>query len=224
MQARILFKLQRVPDGKILAELIAAILKEQEWNDKAEYSKLFRFYEIDRTNLRSVNDIFKEARKFWQSERYGSKAKLKGTVISIHQNGKLGRIKDTNGKIIDFHKKDLVHKMKSIEDLKGAGVEFYLMESFDGKNVAESISLIKQPAKVNSNDLVGRTFNGTVKNVTEFGIFIRIPNTPDGLIHKNSLPDNLKPNFKNVFTLGKNVRVKVENVTEKGITLKFLEH
>jgi tetratricopeptide (TPR) repeat protein len=110
LQARILFKLERPTEGKILAELISSILKEQEWNDKAEYIKLFTYYKIDRTTLPTVNVLIKEARKFWQNERYGNKPKHKGKIISIHKNGKIGRIKDQNNNLIEFHKKDLVKK------------------------------------------------------------------------------------------------------------------
>ena len=106
LQARILFKLERANRRKkILAELIAAILKEQGWNDKAEYNKLFTFYKIDRSTLPTVNDIMKETRIFWQKERYGTKPKLKGTIISIHKNGKIGRIKDQNSNLVDSIKR-----------------------------------------------------------------------------------------------------------------------
>lgn len=224
LQARILFKLERPTEGKILAELIASILKEQEWNDKAEYIKLFTYYNIDRTTLPTVNEIIKEARKFWQNERYGNKPKIKGTIISIHKNGKIGRIKDQNNNLIGFHKKDLVKKMKSIENLTGATVEFFIMESYDGKNIAENITITEQPATPKPDNLVGKTFDGTVKNVAEFGVFIRMKGAPDGLLHKNSLPNNLKNNFKEVFTQGKIVKVKIEKVTEKGIQLKLVDN
>jgi hypothetical protein len=224
LQARILFKLERPTEGKILAELIAAILKEQEWNDKAEYNKLFSYYKIDRTTLPSVSDLIKEARIFWQKERYGNKPKNKGTIISIHKNGKIGRIKDQNNNFIGFHKKDLVKKMKSIENLTGATVEFYIMESFEGKYVAESITITEQPTLSKTDSLVGKTFEGTVKNVAEFGIFIRMQGAPDGLLHKNSLPNNLKDSFKEVFAKNKKVKVKIEKVTEKGIQLKLVDN
>lgn len=222
LQARILFKLERPGEGKILAELISAILKEQEWNDKTEYIKLFEYYKIDRASLPTVNEIIKDARNFWASERYGNSQKLKGTVISIHRNGKIGRIKVQNGSVVDFHKKDLVRKMKSIETLEGAFVEFFAMESFDGKTIAENIIITQQPTSHQTNNLAGKTIDGIVKNVAEFGIFIRLQDAPDGLIHKNSLPNYLKDNFKDVFTEGKKVRVKIEKVTEKGVQLKFI--
>ena len=224
LQARILFKLERTTEGKILAELIAAILKEQEWNDKAEYVKLFTYYKIDRTTLSPVSEIIKEARFFWQNERYGSKPKLKGTIISIHKNGKIGRIKDQNNNLIEFHKKNLVEKMKSIENLTGATVAFYIMESFEGKDIAENITIIEQAANPKPDNLVGKTFDGTVKNVAEFGIFFRMQGAQDGLLHKNSLPNNLKGCFKEVFTQGKIVKVKIEKVTEKGLNLKLVDN
>jgi hypothetical protein len=223
LQARVLFKLKRPLEGKILAELIAAILKEQEWNDKAEYSKLFQYYQIDRQSLRTVNEIIKEAAVFWSKERYGNKSKSKGNVISVHKNGKIGRIKDESGKVVDFHKKDLLKKLKSIENLVGATVEFFIMESFEGKLIAENIEVLKQKESPKSPDLIGKTVDGTVKNVADFGIFIHLQGSPDGLLHKNNLPNNLKATFKDFFTPGKKVRVKVDKVTNKGLQLILVE-
>lgn len=216
LQARILVKINRVHEGKILAELIAAILKEQKWNEK-EYSKLLSFYKIDKTTTPPVSEVIKQARIFWQNEKYGNKPKSKGIIISIHKNGKIGRIKDHNNNLIEFHKKNFVEKVKSIENLKGSTVEFFTMESYDGKKVAESITIIEQPATLKLGHLLGKIFDGKVKSVADFGIFIRIQNDLDGLLHKSKLPDNMKNNFKKVFTPGKNVKVKVEKVTEKGI-------
>lgn len=222
LQARILFKLDRPSEGKLLAELIGSILKEQGWKDKAEYTKLFIYYKIDKASLRDVKEIIKDARKFWQNERYGNSPKIKGSIISIHKNGKIGRIKDQNKNLIGFHKKDLVKKMKSIENLSGSTVEFFVMDSYDGKKIAESIVITSQPSAPKSDNLVGKTFDGTVKNVAEFGIFIRMQGAPDGLLHKNSLPNNLKDSFKEIFTPGKMVKVIVERMTEKGMQLKLV--
>lgn len=224
LQARILFKLERPAEGKILAELIAAILKEQKWNDKAEYNRLFSYYKIDRTSIRTVNEIIKEFRIFLQKERYGNKPKTKGIIISIHKNGKIGLIKDQNNNLIEFHKKELVSKMKSIESLAGATVEFYIMKSFEGKNIAENISIIEKPESPKPDNLVGKTFDGIVKNVADFGVFVRLEGAPDGLIHKNSLPYNLKENLKNEFPKGKKIKVKIDKVTNKGIQLILISN
>lgn len=226
LQARLLFKLNRPTEGKLLAELVAAILIEQKWPEKSEHLKLFDYYKIDKTKLSSVNEIIKQARIFWQHERYGNKQKHKGSIISIHKNGKIGRIKLLNGNIIGFHKKDLVKKMKSIESLNGATIDCFIMESYDGKKIAENITVESQldKPKAKPNDLVGKTLNGTVKNVAEFGVFFLLEGAPNGLLHKNSLPTNLKDNFKDQFPQGKKLQVVVEKVTDKGIQLKLVDN
>ena len=47
LQAKILFKLGRVEEGKILAQLIAAVLKKDRKKVKQHYAKLFSFYQIN---------------------------------------------------------------------------------------------------------------------------------------------------------------------------------
>ena len=219
LQARILFKLKRETEGKILAELIASILKEQGWSDKSEYTKLFSFYNVDRDNIPTVNKLITIARKFWQSERYGNNPKIKGKVISIHQNGKIGRIKDLRGKIVGFHKKDLTERVKNIESINGATVEFYSMKTYDNKIIAESIDVIEKELKPLDKSLLGMTLNATVKSIAEFGVFFHLDGLKDGLLHKNSLPNHLKSNFKESFIRGDKAKVKVEKITDKGIQL-----
>ena len=223
LQARLLFKLERSTEGKTLAELISSILKEQVWKDKEEYNKLFKYYSICRENIRPVNEIIKEMNEFWSKERYGTKDKVEGVIISVHKNGKVGRIKDVNGSVIDFHKKDFIKKLKSIDNFIGVKVEFYQMVSFDGKNIAECISILELPISQNNDALIGKIIEGTVKNVVEFGIFIRIQGAKDGLLHKNNLPKDLKENFKEQFLPNKKVKVKIEKVTDKGIQLSYVD-
>jgi hypothetical protein len=152
LQARILFKLNRASESSTLAELIASILKEQQWNDKLEYNKLFSYFKTDRLNIKPVKEIIRTLNTFWQNERYGNKTKTKGIIISIHHNGKGGKIKDSNGDILGFLKKDLVKKLKSIDNLKGASVDFYSMKNFEGKDIAESIEVLSFPTQNNSNN------------------------------------------------------------------------
>lgn len=90
------------------------------------------------------------------------------------------------------------------------------------KDIAENIAIIEKPENYKLNDLVGKTIDGIVKNVAEFGIFVSLQGAPDGLIHKNSLSNDLKNNFKEAFIQGKKVRVKVEKFTQKGLQLKFI--
>lgn len=152
LQARILFKLNRASEASNLADLIASILKEQQWNDKLEYNKLFSYFNTDRLNVKPVKEIIKTLNSFWQNERYGNKTKSNGIIISIHHNGKGGRIKDSNGIVLGFLKKDLIRKLKSIDNLKGASVGFYSMKNFEDKDIAESIEVLNLPTQNNSNN------------------------------------------------------------------------
>lgn len=225
LQARILFKLERPNDGKVLAELIAAILKDQGWNNKNEYNRLFNFYKIDREEVEITNEVIKRAREFWNSERYGDKEKRNGSIISIHRNGKIGRIKTVSGKVIGFHKKDLVKKANTLSHIEKAEVNFYEMETEDGNFHAEVIEVLSQPKKEETNnDLVGKILDGTVKSTADFGIFVRIPKLHDGLLHKNNLPERLKETFKDNFNSGDRIKVRIDKVTEKGLQLKLVEH
>ena len=107
--------------------------------------------------------MIKALTTFWKNERYGSKTKSKGTIISVHHSGKGGRIKDSNGIIIGFMKKDFVKKIKSIENLKGAIVEFFSMKNFEGKDIAESIEILNFPTQTNSkkgNSQTGQNIEG----------------------------------------------------------------
>lgn len=221
LQVRILYKLQRVEQGRILAELIAAILKEQQWND-ADYLKLFNFYKIDRSNLLSVVEIMKIVRRFWQQERYGHLTKQVGEIVSIHKNGKKGKIKIRNGETMDFYKKDLVKRMKTIESLDGAQVEFYVMESFDGNHKAEQIEIVRLKMSSTQNEESGKIVMGIVKNITDFGLFVRMKNFPDGLLHENSMPESMKNDFKEQFHPGDRVKVKIERITHKGCRLSWV--
>ena len=65
LQARTLFKLERLNDAKVLAELIAAILKDQGWKDKNEYNRLFKYYKIEREEVDSTKEVIKRAREFF---------------------------------------------------------------------------------------------------------------------------------------------------------------
>lgn len=144
LQARILFKLKRTSEAALLSELIASILNEQQWNDRLEYNKLFNYFGTNRNNVRPVQEVIKDLKKFWIKEKYGENAKVEGIIISIHPNGKFGKIKDNKGEIIPFSKKDFTTRIKDLNIYKEAKVKFFLMKNYDNKDVAEQIELADQ--------------------------------------------------------------------------------
>lgn len=221
LQTRILYKLDRSEDGKVLAELIGAILNEQQWNNKPEYNRLFQYYTINKDTLPNIKEVLAEANKFWNKERYGNLDRIKGTIISVHKNGKIGRLKSAQGKICDFHKKDLRKKTRNLHQLKGLNAEYFEIEGENGKFHAEDI-LTKQPVKKEIiNKFIGKPTEGTIKNITDFGIFVQLSGLSDGLLHKNNMPHKLRNSFKEDFKIGDRIRVVVEQETEKGIQLGY---
>lgn len=215
LQVKILYKLNRSDEGKLLAELIAAILKENNWGYKQEYTQLFNFYKIDASNIDTLKKMHSKLQEFWNKERYGNIERSIGSVISIHKNGKIGRIKMTEGIIVDFHKKNLQKNIRNLEELKGNFVEFYLIKSIDGKLNAESISYQIKPKTFSTapNEII----KGKVKAVKDFGVFVSLGKEKDGLLHKNSL----KGIDLNSFEVGQEINVKIDKVTDKGINLKL---
>jgi len=218
LQAKILFKLNRVDDGKLLAELIAAILKENKWGEKQEYMRLFDFYKINIQEVDSVANLFSKVQTFWNNERYGNIPISSGVIISVHKNGKIGRIKDELGIVIDFHKKDLKKKLRSIENLKGSQVKFYCIKSVSGAIRAESIEVLSQVSLSKDDSLIGKIFNGIVDNITDFGIFVKFENNK-GLVHKNSLPMEIINNYQELYKKGDSLKVKINRITDKGYNL-----
>lgn len=222
LQAKILFKLNRIEDGKLLAELIAAILKENNWGERQEYTRLFSYYKININEVDSVTNLYLKAQNFWNNERYGNIPISNGTIISVHKNGKIGRIKDEQETLIDFHKKDLKKKLRSIENLKGSKVKFYCIKSVSGILRAESIEVLTQSNTSTNDSLLGKKLNGIVDNVTDFGVFVKFDNKK-GLIHKNSLNGDAKINFQTYFEKGQTITVKIDKITDKGFNLSFIE-
>jgi hypothetical protein len=222
LQARVLYKLNRKEEGKILAELLAAIIKENNWKEKPEYSKLFKFYNVSVTDLSSVQEYFKQAKEFWDTERYRGKNRDKGQIIYVHENGKKGKIKKAPDLILFFSKRDFRKGIRDLRQVLRSNVEYYQMTDFKGDFVAEDIVILDLP-KIEKQDtkLVGKTFSGKVKSIQEFGLFISIPDMRDGLLHKNSLPKEFQKTFKEVFSIGDEIEVEVAEVTQKGVSLRL---
>lgn len=64
---------------------------------------------------------------------------------------------------------------------------------------------------------VGDIFEGSVKNVTDFGVFIKLDGTANitGLCHRSEIADNKVENMSSLFGEGDRVKVKVLGIDEK---------
>jgi hypothetical protein len=224
LQARILYKLNRPEEGRILANLLASIYTELKRHAKPEFQQLFRYYGTSFDNVPSIKENFAVARKFWLSERYKGKERKSGEIINIHISGRRGKIKSDNRIMVSFARKDLRVKIKDLTPLVGAKVEYYLMTDFKDDNVAEDIVIISSPKVERSDsDVVGKIFQGKVKSIMEYGIFISLPEMKDGLLHRSALPKEFKDNFKEHFSVGDIVKVEVTEFNDKRISLKYIK-
>lgn len=72
-------------------------------------------------------------------------------------------------------------------------------------------------------DRIGEVYTGIISSITNFGIFVELPNTVEGLIHFRSLKDDFyeldKENYKLIgqnsgkqYELGQELTIKVDNV------------
>lgn len=224
LQARILFKMDRSEEGRILANLLASILKENETKVKPEFAKLFKYYKVDENNLSSVKEYFIKAKAFWGAERYSGNHREKGQIIFVHDSGKKGKIKTTTNLTYNFSKRDF---RKGVKDLKKAFksyVEFYPMKDFKGDSIAEDIEFDenpKLPTKILKSNLLGKKFTGKIKSIAPYGIFVTLPINQDGLLHKMTLPEKFQVNLKEIFSKGELIDVLVIEESPKGILLKY---
>ncbi|QUY64613.1 ribonuclease R [Helcococcus kunzii] len=83
---------------------------------------------------------------------------------------------------------------------------------------------------------IGNIYDGIISSITNFGIFVELPNTVEGLVHFRSLNDDYyefdKENYKiigqhlgKVYELGQQVTIKVDNVNidAREIDFKLME-
>jgi len=218
LQARILYKLNRKEEGVILAKLLASILKEQQWKPKPEFEKLFKYYQINFNELLSVDHYFIEAKEFWNAERYKGIDRAKGEIQKVHESGKKGKIKSTQGFIYNFSRKDFRVKVRDLNSLVRSKVEFFPIIDSTGQAVAEDIVITEKKESIKPpSGIVGNEYIGKINSIHDFGILIAIPVVGKGLIPKKALPND----FMTKFSVGEQIDVKVVEETNKGLLLQL---
>ena len=85
--------------------------------------------------------------------------------------------------------------------------------------ISNSPSDIKKPVKQNTSDttsaednnqiVIGNVYEGTVTNITNFGVFVKLPNNEEGLVHISELANEFVTDINQYVSLGEQVSVKV---------------
>ncbi|MDD4002922.1 MAG: ribonuclease R [Clostridia bacterium] len=82
-------------------------------------------------------------------------------------------------------------------------------------------------------NFIGETFEGIISGVMEFGIFVELSNTVEGMIKTENLPGNnynyfkdlyMIKNSKNTYKLGGKIKIKVERADARTKRIDFLPY
>ena len=113
---------------------------------------------------------------------------------------KIGAIIGTGGKII----REIIDKTKTEVDIDSDG----LVKIFGGPDadIEKAINWIKT---LSGQIEAGSIYEGEIKKVAEFGLFVELVPGQDGLVHVSNIPRDKQRNFDQHYKVGDVVRVEV---------------
>lgn len=95
-----------------------------------------------------------------------------------------------------------------------------------GENKAATKEAIRQIEAITAEVEVGKTYDGKVARIVDFGAFVTVlPNT-DGLVHISQIADERVENVTDYLTEGQDIKVLVQDVDNRGrikLTMKGVE-
>ena len=115
---------------------------------------------------------------------------------------------------------------KILKELEGMECEPYFSRLFQ----RETVKLKKAEYM---KEHIGEVFEGIISGVTEWGIYVELENTVEGLVHVNSMTGDYytfdREQYrltgdmtKKTYTMGQKVRVRVENADLQTKTVDFV--
>ncbi len=96
-------------------------------------------------------------------------------------------------------------------DIKDDGL--ITVASPDGESIEKAIAWIKS---LTEEPEVGRTYEGTVVSIKDFGAFVNILPGLDGMVHISRLADKRVEKVTDILTEGQKVRVKLMEIDDRG--------
>ncbi|MBT3456189.1 polyribonucleotide nucleotidyltransferase [bacterium] len=129
---------------------------------------------------------------------------------------RIGAIIGSGGKVI----REIISKTDASIDIEDDGtVKIF---GYPGKGMEQAVAWVKVLA---DQITPGDVYNGEIKRIAEFGIFVEVAPGKDGLVHISTIPKPLQPKLQQIYKLGDDVKVKVmdyDPVTFR-IRLKILD-
>ncbi len=132
------------------------------------------------------------------------------------------KVEDGDKDKITKELKKLVGKKLDVMIIAATPKEGKLIFTEKGGTSAGSSTGSYTPAKApNQKYQVGDVVNGTVSGVVEFGIFIKIEDKVEGLVHISEISWSLIENPKTIFKIGEKIKAKVIEIKDGKISLSI---
>ncbi len=128
------------------------------------------------------------------------------TRIQINPD-KIGTVIGPGGKMI----KKIIEETKATIDIEDDGSVF--VASNDNTAAQRAIDMIKA---LTEEVEVGKTYNGTVKRIMDFGAFVEVLPSKEGLVHISQLASHRVERVEDVVNLGDRLEVKVTGIDSMG--------
>ncbi len=130
------------------------------------------------------------------------------------------RVNDGDKDKIVKELKQLIGKRLSVSIIGAIPKEGKLI--FSEKNQgSDSSSVATQSAMVKNNYTVGDIVDGDVTGIVEFGIFVKLSDNVEGLVHKSEIDWGLVDDTKNHARIGERVKAKIIEIKDDKISLSI---
>lgn len=178
-----------------------------------------RILNIDKANKRILLSVKKVSVNPW--ELFLSKHKtgdiVSGTIVNIINNAAFAKIYDGVEGIIN--KEDIFwdKRVNNVYDVLNIGetVMAKILEiNAEKRKLVLGLKQVEPDPwhKKLENYKIGSIVKGTVVSITNFGIFVKIPNGIEGLIHKSQIPKEKSSDLAKNFKLGEELDIEITNI------------
>ncbi len=132
------------------------------------------------------------------------------------------KVEDGDKDKITRELKKLVGKKLEVMIIAATPKEGKLIFTEKGGNTSGNVASTFAGAKAPSQKYqVGDSVNGTVSGVVEFGIFVKLEDKVEGLVHISEISWSLIENPKTIFKIGEKIKAKVIEIKDGKISLSI---
>ncbi len=182
-----------------------------------------KIIKFDKINIRVSLGLKQLSKDPWKNinHKYPLKSKIKGKITNLTDYGCFIEIEEGIEGLA--HISEIDWKKKNINPFKifniGESIKAIILNiDKEKRRISLGIKQCKPNPwtkfikNYNKNDII----TGTIKSITEFGIFVNIKKEINGLVHTSDISWNKKDNIKNMYKKGEKIKVFILQIdTEK---------